>query len=423
MLGKSIKFAALKFLMRIIIFFFAFLVHCSLRAQNSDCNSALLLNDTVFIQNSAPLGHGKTKELLQQKKYDSTSFKSEKNSAWFLLNKSDKTKLSFNIIPLHINDDYDFMLFDASAPGFCDSIKMAGKLKPLRSNISRNDKSINSITGLNNSNDTSFVGIGVGNSFCKPLIMDPGKNYVLVICCDRNPQKGFNLNLNYEKVTVNSAAADSLLAKMEAESKRSRNKLHFFFADNETKQRVDADAVVRTNLIDTGFVISGHSAYNIPFKAQTDVMAIASGFLIEKRNYLLPQDSLSITDTIYLRKIVADAYLDIIPFYFEGNTDKLLPKSKPALSSLLLFLQKNPKIKIEIQGHANGPKRKNLKEFRKLSENRAEAIKKYLTFEGISKKRLSVEGFGNSMMLFPDPQTEEESELNRRVEIKIVSVD
>lgn len=89
---------------------------------------------------------------------------------------------------------------------------------------------------------------------------------------------------------------------------------------------------------------------------------------------------------------------------------------------LLLFLQKNPTVKIEIQGHANGPKRKNLKEFRKLSENRAEAIKKYLTFEGISKKRLAVEGFGNAMMLFPNPQTEEESELNRRVEIKIISV-
>jgi outer membrane protein OmpA-like peptidoglycan-associated protein len=64
-----------------------------------------------------------------------------------------------------------------------------------------------------------------------------------------------------------------------------------------------------------------------------------------------------------------------------------------------------------------------LKEFRKLSENRAAAIKKYLTFEGVSKKRLAVEGFGNAMMLFPDPQTEEESELNRRVEIKITAIE
>jgi flagellar motor protein MotB len=409
--------------MKLITFLLAIFTYNSLLAQNNDCSTAFILIDTIFQQSEAPKGFGKTKELVQQKKYDSSSFKSEKNSVWFLLNKSEKTKLSFNITPFNVNDDYDFMIFDASAEGFCDSIKATGKLKPLRSNISRNDKNVNSVTGLNNSNDTSFVGIGIGNSFCKPLIMEAGKNYMLVICCDRNPLKGFSLSLNYDKISTNSAAADSLLAKIEAESKKSRNKLQFYFADIESKQHVEADAVIRTNLIDTGFVISGHSAYNIPFKSQTDLMAIASGFLIEKRNYILPPDSLSIVDTIYLKKIVPDAYLDIIPFYFEGNTDKLLPKSKPALSSLLLFLQKNPTIKIEIQGHANGPKRKNLKEFRKLSENRAEAIKKYLTFQGISKKRLSVEGFGNSMMLFPDPQTEEESELNRRVEIKIISLD
>ena len=409
--------------MRLIILIVSYLFFNSASAQNSDCVVALLLKDTVYQQNSAPLGSGKIKELVQPKKYDSISFKDEKNSEWFILNHPEKANLNLSIIPNSINDDYDFMIFDASAPGFCDSIKIAGKIKTLRSNISRNDKSINSVTGLNKSNDSAFVGIGVGNSFCKPLLMEPGKSYMLVICCDRNPQKGFTLILNYEKVTTNSAAADSLLARIEAESKKSRNKLQFYFADVETKQRLEADAVVRTNVIDTGFVISGHSSYNIPFKSQTDIMAVAAGFMIEKRNYLLPQDSLSILDTIYLKKIAKDAYLEIIPFYFEGNTDKLLPKSRPALSSLLLFLQKNPNVKIEIQGHANGPKRKNVKEFRKLSENRAAAIKKYLTFEGVSKKRLAVEGFGNAMMLFPDPQTEEESELNRRVEIKITAIE
>jgi outer membrane protein OmpA-like peptidoglycan-associated protein len=246
---------------------------------------------------------------------------------------------------------------------------------------------------------------------------------MLVICSDRIPLQGFTIKLNYERVNTNSAAADSLLARMEAESKRSRNKLQFYFADADSKQIVDADAVVRTAQIDTGFVVSGYASYNIPFKSQTDVMAIATGFLIEKKNYDLASDSLSVSDTIFLKKIVPDAYLNIIPFYFEGNTNTLLPKSKPALQSLLLFLQKNPTVKIEIQGHANGPKRRNLREFRRLSENRAEAIKKYLTFEGIDKKRLSVEGFGNSMMLYPDPQTEQESELNRRVEIKIIAIE
>jgi flagellar motor protein MotB len=406
------------------LFCFFFIISVNLAfAQHFDCKTAFFLDDTIYQQTLPPLGFGIVKELIQPKNYETTSFKSEKNSEWFILSHPQQALLKLNIIPIDISDDYDFMIFDASIQGFCDSIKIAGKLKPLRSNISRNDKTLKSVTGLNKSSDTSYVGIGVGSSFCKPLLMEPGKSYMLVICCDRNPLRGFTLKLNYENINANSSTSDSLLAKIEAESKISRNKLQFCFVDSESKQIIQADAVIRTNQLDTGLVISGHSAYNIPFIAQTDVMAVAAGFMIEKRNYLVAFDSLSIVDTILLKKITPDAYLDIIPFYFEGNTDKLLPKSKPALSSLLLFLLKNPNVKIEIQGHANGPKRKNLKEFRKLSENRAEAIKKYLVFEGVNKKRLNVEGFGNAMMLFPDPQTEEESELNRRVEIKIISID
>ncbi len=422
---SKLIFAHHFFFMRIFFTFCLFIVVHSVFAQNSDCSSAFLLTDTILIQTERPLGGGKFKELVQPKRYDSTSFKSEKNSKWYIIKNTtnNKLKLKIQIIPFNINDDYDFMIFNAYADGFCDSIKTAGKVKALRSNISRNDKAIKSITGLSDGNDTAFVGIGLGNSFCSPLMMESQKDYMLVICSDRIPLQGFTIKLNYERVNTNSAAADSLLARMEAESKRSRNKLQFYFADADSKQIVDADAVVRTAQIDTGFVVSGYASYNIPFKSQTDVMAIATGFLIEKKNYDLATDSLSVSDTIFLKKIVPDAYLNIIPFYFEGNTNTLLPKSKPALQSLLLFLQKNPTVKIEIQGHANGPKRRNLREFRKLSENRAEAIKKYLTFEGIDKKRLSVEGFGNSMMLYPDPQTEQESELNRRVDIKIIAIE
>lgn len=77
-----------KFSMRIILFLVCFFTLQSLLAQNNDCNSAVLLTDTIYLQNAAPLGFGKIKELLQQKKYDSTSFKSEKNSVWFLQNKN-----------------------------------------------------------------------------------------------------------------------------------------------------------------------------------------------------------------------------------------------------------------------------------------------------------------------------------------------
>lgn len=409
--------------MRKILFGLVGLLSQFVYAQNSDCNSAILLTDTLYVQSKTPLGFGKIKELVQPKNYDSTSFKIEKNSTWFIIQNPFKASLTFTIKPEYLNDDYDFMLFDMSSNSFCDTIKIAGKYPSLRSNISRNDKKINSITGLKNIGETEHVGIGLGNSFCKPLTIDANKKYMLVVCSDRNPQKGFTLSLNYEKLKASSAQSDSLLALIEAELKKSRNKLEVKFIDSETKLPIESNVMVKNLMVDTGFVISGFSSYTIPFKSQTDIMPIAPGYLIEKKNYTPLADSLSLVDTVFLKKITKDAYLSLLPFYFEGNTDKLLPKSKPALNALLLFLKENPSVKIQIEGHANGPNQKNLKEFKRLSERRAEAIKKYLMFEGISKKKLTVEGFGNAMMIYPEPQTDEQSELNRRVEIKVIELD
>ncbi len=409
--------------MRFIKFFLLCIFPVVLYAQNNDCTNAIELSDTIYTVKEPTKGFGKIKELVQTNPKNKKAFRTENNSSWFMLKQSKKVNLTFSIIPHNINDDYDFMIFDAATNNFCDSSLFLNKVKPLRSNISRNDKNLESKTGLDNKSDSLFIGAGVGSSFSKSLEMEANKSYMLVICNDKYALSGYTLKLNYTPVKSNNPENDSLLARLEQELKKNRNKLEFVFADSDTKTVIESDVVIRTPQIDTGFVISGNANYTVPLKSNTDIMAIATGYMIEKRNYFVPVDSIAIQDTIYLHKIVNNAYLEIIPFYFEGNTNKLLPKSNPALLSLLLFLQKNPEVKIEIQGHANGPKRKNLKEFRKLSEERAEAIKKYLTFNGVRKKRLHIEGFGNSMMLFPDPQTEEESELNRRVEIKIIAID
>ena len=79
--------------MRLISFLFSYFILLNLFAQNSDCNSAIMLKDTIFQQSTAPLGFGKIKELIQPKRYDSTSFKSEKNSEWFILNHHEKANL------------------------------------------------------------------------------------------------------------------------------------------------------------------------------------------------------------------------------------------------------------------------------------------------------------------------------------------
>ncbi len=101
----------------------------------------------------------------------------------------------------------------------------------------------------------------------------------------------------------------------------------------------------------------------------------------------------------------------------------LLSESNAELERLYLSLMMNPQQRIEVGGHINVPG-KTLDELTnkqmQLSIDRAKAVYDYLVKKGISKKRLAYKGYGNSEMIFPDPQSDVEKSRNRRVEVKIL---
>ncbi len=89
-------------------------------------------------------------------------------------------------------------------------------------------------------------------------------------------------------------------------------------------------------------------------------------------------------------------------------------------------MQKNKKLVIQIEGHVNKgtvTTEKDEKFNQTLSEQRALTIYNYLIKKGINKSRLSTIGLSASQMLFPVPKNEVEQEANRRVEVKITSMD
>jgi len=61
--------------------------------------------------------------------FNTWCFYQEHNSLWLRFTILTGGTLGFNLIPASTNiiEDYDFMIFDASINGFCDSIKVAGK--------------------------------------------------------------------------------------------------------------------------------------------------------------------------------------------------------------------------------------------------------------------------------------------------------
>lgn len=99
---------------------------------------------------------------------------------------------------------------------------------------------------------------------------------------------------------------------------------------------------------------------------------------------------------------------------FVGNQSIPMAESYEPLSQLLLFLEENPEISVEIQGHVccMGDQ--------ELSQARAEMVKFYLIDRGIHPDRLKARGFSNKKPLVKEVD-EATQAINRRVEVKITS--
>jgi outer membrane protein OmpA-like peptidoglycan-associated protein len=104
---------------------------------------------------------------------------------------------------------------------------------------------------------------------------------------------------------------------------------------------------------------------------------------------------------------------------FQPQSSDLLPQSEALLLRLRDFLVFNPHVSIEIQGHVHHLG-KNTFTSKRLSSRRAKSVKKYLIRNGIDKKRLVANGYGNTHMKFPEAATKSEEQANRRVEVRII---
>lgn len=123
-------------------------------------------------------------------------------------------------------------------------------------------------------------------------------------------------------------------------------------------------------------------------------------------------------DTIWLNPIKEGMLAELDDVYFAAGLATVLEESYPKLKRLRDFLILNPNVSIEVHGHVNEDNDKDVVSM-KLSRKRAQKVVDYLVEGGISPKRLTAIGFGNTKPIYKTPQTEEEKEANRRVEILI----
>ncbi len=148
--------------------------------------------------------------------------------------------------------------------------------------------------------------------------------------------------------------------------------------------------------------------------------AYATGYFSEAKEIDLTQAETYSEHKINLRLIPIEpgTKVTLRDIYFQQGTPQLLAESYSELRRLGQVMRRMPHLKVRIIGHTDkeGVEELNLQ----LSQQRSEAVKKYLLSLKIDPSRIETIGKGSSELITHD-RDEESKQLNRRVEIEVLS--
>lgn len=148
------------------------------------------------------------------------------------------------------------------------------------------------------------------------------------------------------------------------------------------------------------------------FQAETIVTAEQ---IRNKETFYLP---------VKLEPIVAEKTIVIDHIYYDYNKADIRYESLPALAKLIEFLRVNNNVKIELSSHTDSRGGNDYNQI--LSEARANSVKMYLYLEGIDPNRIITKGYGETKLLNECADgvecSEEQHQLNRRTEFKIITL-
>jgi outer membrane protein OmpA-like peptidoglycan-associated protein len=102
---------------------------------------------------------------------------------------------------------------------------------------------------------------------------------------------------------------------------------------------------------------------------------------------------------------------------FESGTSTIHKDALPTLDATAKVLNKHKKMRLQIQVHSDSQGSSHFN--RRITQERADAIAKYLTGKGIKAKRLAAKGFGEDAPI-ADNRKAAGRAANRRVELVIL---
>ena len=377
-----------------------------------DCQKAVTIKaSSVRGFPVGPQGFGEVMEI-KGSKNSPYYFEREINTAWFRLVVVTDGQLIFTIEPRDTLADYDFLLFEAKDENACDEIKRR-KIKPVRSNISRNNFKEESMTGLAVNAKNNFQASGPGDSFSRSLPVKKDDELYLVINNVYGQKSGFQIRFDYyDSLEVSGFVRDDSTGQAlggvrltwENLAGQVLSETMSNLADGS--YRMQAPVLKRKKDLELEYILAASSEDDHFFKEEH--VKVTTGKKLVSIDVVLPK----------LKK-GKNMVLSNINFY--GDEAVPLPSSESSFKRLYQLMKSNKSLSIQVEGHTNGCSH-GIDFAQKLSEDRAMCLKKYLMDRGISGDRISTIGYNCTRMLFPQMRTDVERRMNRRVEIKVVGI-
>jgi flagellar motor protein MotB len=381
--------------------------------DNGDCTGAIMITDSVYRTEQAVRGFGNKLEIKENSSDHKQWFEREHHTTWYKFRVPVKCNLTMDITPNNTADDIDFIIFEGAIPGICDKIATK-QVEPIRSNISRNDPALASRCGLSKEAPEDFVRSGVGASYSRSMEVEAGQLFYLVIDHQNPPRGGYEIRFHYDPPPPPPEP-------LEEEKKLQKQHVVVNITDAKSGKPVPATVTIDGMEFDKVVEAKGKSTYeyDMAMYRNLKIGCTHKGYMFTTVRVKGNTDPVVNVD-IKLTPISAGEKVVLDDIRFVGNEDKVMRQSEASLLLLLRFLQENPGVKIEVQGHVNGPTFKNKKEFIDLSTARAKTVYDFLLVNDVDPDRISYQGLGNSQMIYPEPKNKEQSEANRRVEVKVL---
>lgn len=188
---------------------------------------------------------------------------------------------------------------------------------------------------------------------------------------------------------------------------------------DETTTREDGKFVFRVyehehyNLV--GQKTSGKDQYLVTREKFTTVGKAADRDTLTKLVTEIRYDT-----TLVLEKIERDKIFVMENIYYDLDKYDIRDDAALELDKLVTILLDNPDLKIELSSHTDS---RDTEEYNlRLSQKRAESAVEYIVSQGIPRENLVARGYGESVLIIKDAQTEEEHQTNRRTEFKILEL-